>query len=100
MADVKKPSMADMNKPDHGEDIPDDDVLYARSRRISATFVNNFLVTGTSSIIRIAFAESADIPVGPQYHVAVALPLQDAKELGRIVLKMIAEIESETGEKP
>jgi hypothetical protein len=89
--------MADVNETDDDQDF--DAGLYALSRKISATFVNNFLVTGTSSMIRIAFAESADAPVGPQYHVAVVLPLEDAKELGRIVLKMISEIEGETKEK-
>jgi hypothetical protein len=45
------------------------------------------------------FAESAEAPVGSQYRVAVVLPIEDAKELGRIVLNMIAEIESEAGAK-
>jgi hypothetical protein len=77
-----------------------DDVIYERSRKVAATFVDNFLVSGNSSTIRIAFAESAGSPVGSQYRVAVVLPIADAKELGRIVLKMIAEIESEADAKP
>jgi predicted DNA-binding transcriptional regulator YafY len=94
--------MVDLNQKNDNKDA-DADVdteTYARSRKISATFVNNFLVTGTSSMMRIAFAESAEEPLGPQYRVAVVLPIEDAKELGRIVLKMAAEIENEIDEKP
>jgi hypothetical protein len=74
------------------------DPLYDRSRKIPATFVNNFLVTGAQDLIRIAFAESAEEPTGPQYHTAVILPLEDAKELARIILKMVADMEAEAKE--
>lgn len=87
-----------MADPEETEENKDINRIYPRSRKVPAIFVDNFLVTGNSTIIRIAFAESADEPPGSQYRVAVALPLADAKELGRIVLKMIAEIESEATE--
>jgi hypothetical protein len=72
-----------------------DDVAYERSRKIAATFVDNFLVTGTPTMIRIAFAESAEPLVGSQYRVAVVLPIEYAKDLARILLNMTAEIEGE-----
>jgi hypothetical protein len=68
---------------------------YPSSRRPATLFVNNFYVTGANSFIRIAFGESAQEPTGTQYRVAVALPLEDAKELAKVVGEMVAEIEEE-----
>lgn len=79
-------------EPDKEEDL---NRAYPASRRPATLFVNNFYVTGAGSFIRIAFGESAELPTGTQYRVAVALPLDDAKELARIVGNMVAEIEAE-----
>jgi len=68
---------------------------YPITREIPATYVNNFFVTGSPVIIRIVFGESADEPVGTKYRVAVAMPLDDARELVRVVSEMIAEIDQD-----
>jgi glutaredoxin len=68
---------------------------YPLSRQVPSIFVNNFYVTGASSFVRIAFAESAEEPPGNQYRVTVTLPLEDAKELARVVAEMVSEIEEE-----
>jgi hypothetical protein len=72
---------------------------YPPSREVPAIFVNNFYVTGTGPIIRIAFAESAEDPPGNKYRVTVALPIEDAKELARVVGEMVTEIEAEEATK-
>jgi hypothetical protein len=69
--------------------------FYAPSREPATLYVNNFYVTGSSEIIRIAFGESAAGPVGTKYRVAVAMPLEDAKELARILQRMTDDIENE-----
>ncbi len=71
---------------------------YPPSREAPAIYVDNFYVTGTGSIIRIAFAESAEDPPGNRYRVTVALPREDAKELARIVGSMVGVIEVEEAE--
>ncbi len=68
---------------------------YGPSRESPAIFVNNFYVTGSTQIIRIAFGESADEPIGTRYRVTVAVPLGDARESMRIVSEMISEIDEE-----
>jgi hypothetical protein len=68
---------------------------YPASRQMPAIYVNNFYVTGSSTIIRIAFGESANEPPGTQYRTTVAMPLEDARELVRVVAEMIAELDEE-----
>jgi hypothetical protein len=68
---------------------------YPASRQMPAIYVNNFYVTGSPIIIRIAFGESASDPPGTQYRATVVMPLEDARELVRIVGEMIAELDEE-----
>jgi hypothetical protein len=68
---------------------------YAPSREMPAIYVNNFYVTGSSHIMRIAFGESSDEPVGTKYRVSIAMPLEDAKELSRVVQEMVKRVEQD-----
>ena len=95
---IEERGMTEADEPETNDEQTDAEA-YARSRKLPAIFVNNFYVAGTASGIRIAFAESAEQPIGPQYHAAVVLPVEDAKELARIVLRIVSEIENEARQK-
>lgn len=68
---------------------------YGLSREPITIYVNNFYITGSGAMIRIAFGESAEEPIGTKYRTAVAMPLEDARELGTILLNMTSDIEKE-----